>query len=241
MNIPLLIPTFNQLTYLRNLTNWFHYYYPQNDIFILDNFSSSPQLLEYYSQINGRENINVINFPYNNGAANLRWFINERIINHYKYFIISDPDIMPHPSSPMNFVDIFRYCIDILGYHHVGFCLKIDDLPAYIENKDKIIKTELPHWQNAISITYNEKSYKAYKAPIDTTFALYKSQNGWETPTRKEWWENSLRILDAFHLGWYVDFNNINEEIDYYFKTAKFQNSWDADALYNTYRPVKYK
>jgi hypothetical protein len=240
MNSPLLIPSFNQLTYLRNLINWFHYYYPKNDIFILDNFSSYPPLLEFYSHIQGKNNITVVSFPLNNGAANLRWLINEQILKRYEYFIISDPDIMPHPATPMNFLDIFRYCIDNLGYHHCGFCLKIDDLPGYLEERDMIIKHEAAFWLNTVDVPYEGISHRAYRASIDTTFALYKSNLGWETPMRNDWWENSLRIFEAFHLGWYVNPRNPNDEMDFYFRTAKFKTFGDPDALYNNYHPRKY-
>lgn len=240
MNIPLLIPCFNQLTYLRNLINWFRFY-SQSDIYILDNASSYPPLLQYFSCIHGQDNVQVVRFERNEGSDNLRNLIDGRISKAYEYYIISDPDVMPHPSVPVDFLDVFRHCIDNLGYHHVGFSLKIDDLPEYIENKALILNAEAPYWRKTITIRYGGRNYSAYEAPIDTTFALYKADEGWEKPLRPEW-HNSLRIFEAFHLPWYIDPQRINDEMDFYFKTARGPISMSGKAydLYANYRPSKY-
>jgi len=240
MNIPLLIPCFNQLTYLRNLINWFRFY-SRSDIYILDNASSYPHLLEYFEHIHGQDNIHVVRFKENEGAYNLRGLIDERIAKAHEYYIISDPDIMPHPSVPADFLNILIHCIDNLGYHHAGFCLKIDDLPEYIENKALILNNENLFWQDIVMVECNGRKYKAYKAPIDTTFALYRSDKGWEKPLRPEW-NNSLRIFDAFHLPWYIDPNNINDEMDFYFRTARGPISIYGKAydLFANYRPSQY-
>jgi hypothetical protein len=230
MNIPLLILSFNQLTYLRNLINWFRYYYPNNDIYIIDNASSYPPLLEYLSDIHGKDNSYVFNFKFNEGSINLKNVIDKRIATNYEYYIISDPDIMPHMSTPTNFLNVFRHCIDDLGYHHVGFCLKIDDIP---QNKVTTIEQSRPFWQEPIIVSYEGKNYTAYKAPIDTTFALYKSAEGWEYPMRNEWWNNSLRMFDAFHLPWYLNGNNINEEMVNYYNTAS------SSKCFNNYDPTQ--
>jgi hypothetical protein len=240
MNIPLLIPCFNQLTYLRNLINWFRFY-SKGDIYILDNASSSPPLLQYLSQVHGNDNIHVVRFQYNEGSDNLRSLIDQKISKAYKYYIISDPDIMPHPSVPMDFLDVFRHCIDNLGYHHAGFCLKIDDLPEHIENRTLILNAEGPYWKEPVTIIYAGRSYRSYKAPIDTTFALYRADKGWEKPIRPEW-NNSLRIFEAFHLPWYIDPHKINDEMDYYFRTARgpisiYGKTYD---LFANYRPSAY-
>jgi hypothetical protein len=132
--------------------------------------------------------------------------------------------------------------MDNFGYHHAGFCLKIDDLPDYIENKASILKNESHFWQDAVTITYDGRNYKAYKAPIDTTFALYRSDTGWKKPMPPEWWNNSLRIFEAFHLPWYLDPKAINDEMDFYFRTAKGPISIHGKIheLFTNYRPLKY-
>jgi len=147
---------------------------------------------------------------------------------------------MPYPSVPTNFLDIFRHCIDVLGYHHVGFCLKINDLPEYIENKEDIMKNESSFWKETVSVSFEGKDYKGYKSAIDTTFALYKSSQGWETPMCDEWWNNALRMFEAFHLAWYIDPRNVNEEMDFYFNTAKSPRYGKPMGVINTYRPYVY-
>jgi hypothetical protein len=39
-NVPLIIPVFNQVTYLRNLILWWRWYNPQSRIFVVDNGSN---------------------------------------------------------------------------------------------------------------------------------------------------------------------------------------------------------
>jgi GT2 family glycosyltransferase len=240
MDIPLIIPNFNQVTYLRNSINWFRFYYPKNAVWIIDNGSSYPKLWEFYASITPKDNIKIITFQHNLGKANLATIIRDRIIKEYEYFIVSDPDIMPYPSTPKNFLNIFRHCIDTYGYNRVGFCLKINDLPLYVQEREEIIKHESRFWQNPQKIIYEEQSYIGYKAPIDTTFALYRSDMLYSDDAQ-ELWENSLRILEAFHLGWYLDPQDINEEMDYYFKTSHFDTLMDKRTLYNSYRPKRYK
>jgi hypothetical protein len=194
--------------------------------------------LDFYSKITPKDNIKIITFQYNLGKANLSTVVTSRIIKEYEYFIVSDPDIMPYPSTPSNFLDIFRYCIDRYGYHRVGFCLRIIDIPSYVEEREEIMNHESQFWQNPREIIYDGKMYTGYKAPIDTTFALYRSKT-FLPGNDQDLWENSLRILEAFHLGWYIDPLNINEEMDYYFKTSHFRTLDDKRTLYNSYRPNK--
>ena len=101
---PLIIPNFNQLTYLKNLINWWRWY--SNDpIYIIDNGSYYPPLIEYYKTCDAK----VINYKENSAHKNLMDFCSDL---KSEYYCISDPDIMPHPGTPFDFLEIYKYCLD---------------------------------------------------------------------------------------------------------------------------------
>ena len=266
MNVPLLIPSFNQLTFLRNLVNWYQYYRPGDDIWILDQASDHAPLLEWYDTVHGKHGVHVVRFKENRAKLNLKTFIGEHKAE-YPYYIISDPDIMPHPAVPRTFVDAFRHLIDEKGFHHVGFCLRISDLPVWLPDstRDGIMKMESQywhsngwvtagHWCNPVAVSWEGRDYTGYRTPIDTTFAMYRSSEGWESPMRDEWWNNALRVFDAFHLGWYMDPNDCGAEMDHYYRSCKRRtekgivtettvepDSAGVDILLNTHRPARYQ
>lgn len=234
-NIPLIIPNFNQITYLQNLINWWRWYNPENEIIIIDNGSTSEDLKMFYSQL---RDIKVIFFPENNCALNLKTFLETA---GHEYYVISDPDIMPHPATPPNFLELMKYAVDNLGYHHAGFGLIINDIPAWIENKANIQYNESQLLTVPVNFEYNGISYSGFRAPIDTTFSLYKKSNGgWHAPMSGEAWSNSLRIFEAFHLGWYIHPEYVNPEMDNYFTTAKYKDYTAISAGKNNNRPNKY-
>lgn len=235
-NIPLIIPNFNQLTYLRNLINWWHWYNPEGRVFIVDNASTYPPLLSYYESLKS-DNVKVFSYTENNLGKNLISFIDNNIIDRFKYYVLSDPDIMPHPNTPPDFLEQWMKYIKN-GFHRVGFNLIIDDLPSYLYHKEWIRGDE-----NALlgSPILEVDGFKGYKAPIDTTFALYTTDNtGWYSPMNGVDWSNSLRLFNAFHLGWYIDGQRLNNEMEYYFNTARFRVQGQNSAGCNNYRPEKY-
>lgn len=245
-NIPLIIPVFNQLTYTRNLINWFRWYYPENKIYIIDNGSTYEPLIDYYKETGAYyynkmylDNINLLTSHDNNFIENLRGFLSENI---YDYYIISDPDIMPHPNTPPNFLEIFKDAIDNKGFHRAGFGLITDDLPEELNEREMIIGNESALLNQPIPFYFNEKRYDGFKAPLDTTFCLYKRDNGgWSSPMNGNDWGNCLRLFKAHHLGWYVNPNFVNEEMDYYFKSAKYRVPGEPSAGANNNRPEQYK
>lgn len=233
MNIPLIIPNFNQLTYLKNLINWWQWYYPDNFIYIVDNGSDYAPLLEYYKTIPAHVGF----FCENSCAKNLGLFIADAIKGKFDYYVISDPDIMPHPNTPPNFLEIWKRYID-QGYHRVGFNLITSDIPDWVHNKQTIINNEKDFTINPVVI---ELGFNGYRAPIDTTFAMYSTHNnGWASPMDGTDWGNSLRLFNAFHLGWYVDGDRLNPEMVNYYKTAAKHVPGEPSAGKNNYRPKQF-
>jgi hypothetical protein len=235
-NIPLIIPNFNQLTYLKNLINWWHWYNPGAIVFIIDNASTYKPLLDFYA-FSADSLVDVRRYQSNDMGSNLRSFIDNQIKDKFDYYVLSDPDIMPHPNTPYNFLEQWMGYIK-QGFHRVGFNLIIEDLPSWLYHKDWIIGDEKALL--GVPVLTNN-GFDGYRAPIDTTFALYTTKNsGWYSPMNGEDWSNSLRLFNAFHLGWYVDGENLNPEMDYYFKSARYRVPGQNNAGCNNYRPFKF-
>lgn len=242
-NIPLIIPVFNQLTYTKNLINWFMWYYPENPIYIVDNLSTYDPLLTYYAEpFSNNRNLKIWTYAENDCIKNLQTVIKGHINHNYEYYIISDPDIMPHPNTPPNFLEIFKDAIDNKGFHRAGFGLITDDLPEELNERKMIIGNEAALLNQPIPFFYKDKRYDGFKAPLDTTFCLYKRDNGgWSSPMNGNDWGNCLRLFKAFHFGWYLRPDFINEEMDYYFKSAKYRVPGEPSAGKNNNRPEQYK
>lgn len=235
-DIPLIIPNFQQLTYLRNLINWWKWYYPENPIGIVDNGSTYQPLLDYYPTLdNTKFWINL--YDENDFVGNLNHYLNEFI--NWEYAVISDPDIMPHPATPPNFLEIFKHAIDHYGFHHAGFDLITEDMPDWNPKQKWIQGDEAALKKKEVTIVYEEKWYLGNRAPLDTTFTLFKRDNGgWSAPMKPEYWDNSLRLFKAFHLPWYLKKENLNEEMKHYFATCLKRDDSLPSAGRNHFSPL---
>lgn len=237
--IPIIIPVFNQLTYLKNLINWWRWYYPENPIYIVDNGSTYPPLLEFYKNM-GDGNAVVFGFVENNFIENLKGILERSVHPKHDYYVISDPDIMPHPSTPGNFLEVLQNKIEELNLHRAGFNLIIQDLPLNLNERNMIIHNEHELINGKQILEHGP--WKGYKAPIDTTFCLYKTANGgWSAPMNGKDWGNCLRLFAAFHLGWHVDHDNLNPEMEFYFQNSKYRVPGEPSAGKNNNRPAKYQ
>ena len=242
-NIPIIIPNFNQVTYLLNMINWWLWYQPRSEVYVIDNGSNLhddlyQRIVELY-----HGQVNVIRRSENNCVENLRSILKENpLLNELEYYVISDPDIMPLPDTPPNFLEIFKHAIDKLGYHHAGFGLKTDDIPEWLEGRANMLHDEMSLLTKPVSINFEGRNYRGFKAPIDTTFALYKKSNGgWSNPQTSQAWDNSLRLFHAYHLPWYLHPDHLNEEMKNYFSTAKYRVPGVTSTGVNNYRPNQYK
>lgn len=198
--IPIIINNRNRLYYLKKLLNYLKSKDIKN-IIILDNQSTYVPLIDFYQNCDYK----IIRLQQNLGYLAL-WKIN--LFNKIKnnYYIYTDPDIVPISECPIYFIDYFK---EILlkqpKLDKVGFGLKIDDLPNNSLSK-KIYDNEKNFWVKKL-----DSKETIYKAPIDTTFALYKPNSF------GGYWLNSARTdfpYLARHLPWYDD-KDEKEEIFY--------------------------
>lgn len=246
-SIPLIIPVFNQLTFTRNLINQFRFYYPENPVFIIDNNSTYPPMVEFLKEFEEKNYMRIgnHNLPLiyrnaeNNFIPNLTAAIKDITEKWgFEYYVISDSDISIHPSTPSNFLDHFRALID-KGYHRAGFNLITDNLPAHLNKRSEILYNEGQF--RATEPVVNVKGFPGYRAPIDTTFCMYTTKNsGWHAPMDGKDWGNCVRLFEVFHLTWHLG-EEINEEMDFYFKNCKKHVAGAPSAGSNNNSPVQYK
>lgn len=210
-SIPVFIVNYNRLSYVQNFVEQLEKMGFTN-INIIDNCSTYPPLLEYYSRIPYR----VFHMDDNYGYM---VFWKQKMFEEYRnnFYIVSDPDLEFVPECPVNFLDTFLdKLVKYPFVRKVGFSLKIDDLPEN-EFTKKIVAWEKQYYRTRID------DEEMYCAGIDTTFAVYLPDS---LVTRQ-------KFLRAFrmdlpyqmrHLPWYKDEQNITDE-DLYYSEHK-TNGW---------------
>ncbi|MDR7372327.1 glycosyltransferase family A protein [Flavobacterium aquidurense] len=227
-SIPIIIISFNQLFYLKQLIDFLkkHNY---NNIVIVDNNSSYAPLLKYFDEIESTVTIHRLK---ENFGHLVFWKIKALYERYSKgYYVVTDADILPSDDCPADFLLKFKNILDNdFKFNKVGFSLKIDDIPDTNLNKDKIVKWESRFWE--------QKTKEGnYIAKIDTTFALYR-------PGYKYSVDNFMKAIrtkhpmEAIHGGWYINNKELNEEQDFYYKNSTLSSSWLSDSdgnLFNKY------
>lgn len=211
--IPIIINNCNRLNFLLQLINSLEtkgYY----NIFIIDNKSTYPPLLEYYKRCS------YPIFKLNKNVGHLAlWKTNiyKKFIRDY--YVYTDPDVVPISECPDDFLSFFMESLKKYKFaQKVGFSLKIDDLPDCFIRKHEVIK-----WES----TYFEKKIeeKLYLAQVDTTFALYRpwAYNGANCCHQTF---RTVYPYSARHMPWYIDSSNLSEEEQYYMDHAVTSTHW---------------
>lgn len=210
---PIIINNFNRLTFLQTLIKRLEECGYTN-IYIIDNASTYPPLLDFYETIPYK----VFRLKENIGYLSLwKTGICKKFRN--QYFVYTDSDVVPCDDCPNDFIEYFYQLMKKYPRaSKVGFALKIDDLPNTFKNKDKVLSWERKFWENTLEPNI-------YKAAIDTTFALYR-------PNIKggayfhDFMIRTAGKYQAKHLPWYNDDNNPTDEELYYISYAKTSTHW---------------
>lgn len=199
-DIPLIIPTFNNVTYTRNIVDFF---YKKNfsNIIILDNASSFEPMIDYLNVL--CKDLDVV-FQKNNYGPRQ---INDESI--YKllpeYFIVTDPDLGFNSKFPVEFINILVEISNAYSVFKVGSALNLDiqhpnilDNEYIIHNATQTIRSiEQSYYVNKVG---ENNKFSIWKAPIDTTFALYNKKY-----MTKNFFDG-LRLDGIFladHYGWF--------------------------------------
>ncbi|GGI58039.1 glycosyltransferase family 2 protein [Winogradskyella haliclonae] len=215
-SIPIIINNFNQLFYLKLLIESLQERGYSN-IVIIDNNSTYKPLLDYYNTI--ETEIKVHRLVSNSG--HLSFWKHKELVDKYTkgYYVLTDPDIVPLSECPDDFLKTMLKLLDkAYDRTKVGFSLKLDDIPIHNPQMEKIKNWEKQFWATKIHP-------QAYKAEIDTTFALYRPDYKYQRKNFTKAWRTDYP-LQAIHGGWYINPANLSEEQLYYQKTANASASW---------------
>jgi hypothetical protein len=211
--IPVIINNFNRLEYFSRLIQWLEDAGYKN-IYIIDNNSTYPPLLEYYKELP----YTIFKLDRNLGQFALwQTIIFSRFSNDY--YAYTDPDIIPSEDCPADALFYFKTLLEKYpSFKKAGFGLKIDDLPDHYNLKEQVIQWEHIFWNDPLEDN-------VYDALIDTTFALYRpgAKGGADGPAIR-----TAGKYTARHLPWYENSKNLSAETRYYLETATIASSWYA-------------
>ena len=211
--IPIIINNRNRLTTLRRLIGFLENAGYRN-IYILDNQSTWPPLLDYYKTLP----YEVIYLDRNLGYNALEKIPLYKTIRK-SYFVYTDSDVVPADGCPTDFLARFLAILQQReDVQKVGFSLKIDDLPAHFANRDKIIALESVYFQRPAG-------EGLYEAPIDTTFALHRPYALISTVGDYKMILTAAPY-EALHFSRYTNSAEPGEEEQYYIDHVEIGTQW---------------
>jgi hypothetical protein len=234
--LPVIIPTFNNLSYLTKMIIQLQDYEVEN-VIIIDNFSTLPGMSEVLDVL-GESYIVVKKFT-NDGPR--EFYTNKNLYDWLpEKFIVTDPDIGFNKNLPENFIDILSKVSDEFQMNRVGFALDIE-----MNDVESIIKT-IPFSNSGLSmyeweqqfyrqfIGYTETGDSIYRAPIDTTFCLVNKKYHIEHNDPMQISSICARIGDNFtaqHYGWYEKPPIDNREYEFYLSRVPPQWSFTSNVV----------
>jgi hypothetical protein len=166
---------------LRDLVEWLERMGFER-IHLLDNDSAYEPLLDYYRGIPH----DVIRLGRNVGKNALWTDRRFKPLIGRRRFVYTDPDVVPVAECPLDVIAKFDDLLD--RYKHVGkvgFGLCLDDLPEHYRFRSEVLEWESQFWDAGLEVEPG-----VFQAPIDTTFALYRS------------WSSRVPPIDALRTGW---------------------------------------
>ncbi len=216
--IPIIINNYNRLTTLKKLIEALTSRGYKN-IYIIDNKSTYPPLLEYYQQCP----FTIYKLKENLGFKALwKSELKKKFCNDY--YVYTDSDVVPADYCPDNFLAHFHRILKEKPFaRKIGLSLRIDNLPESYHNKEKVIEWESQFYKHPVS-------KELYRAPIDTTFALYRPYVGLSRSRFVEAYRTAYPY-QAEHLPWYVDTAHMPEEEKYYISHCTQKTEWSEIAL----------
>lgn len=219
-DIPIFINSRDRLSMLQQQIGWF-LQAGYHNIHILDNDSTYTPLKQYYTKLE-QHGIHVWHLNKNLGYKAL-WRSNIlEILQIRTPYVYTDSDIVPDENCPY---DVVLSMLKILRQHSylkkVGIALRSDDITYY--DKEYIQKKE--SGLKMIPVT------EGYFAAVDTTMALYRN---WRHYSLQESFRTGEH-MQARHLPWYSDYENLSEDEQYYMEHANQSSTlvqrWQKDTI----------
>jgi hypothetical protein len=215
--VPIFIIVRDRLEPLRLLLDWLDRA-GQHEVVLVDNASTYPPLVQALDASPHE----VIRLERNLGprAPWLSGLVADRALN--RPYVVTDPDVVPDRDCPLDAIGHFTELLERYpDTPKVGFGLRIDDLPDGFAHRRDVVEWESQWW-------VDELEPGVYRAPLDTTFSLYRAGRAWHEFT-------ALRTGPPYvarHLPWYSDTERPTAEESYYRDHLDpLVNSWDQTGL----------
>lgn len=193
------------------------------EVVLVDNASTYEPLLDFYSTTS-----HEVVYAGANLKHHAPWHLG--LIPKNERYIVTDPDVIPDPDIPHDWLEVMEDVLDLNPlYQKVGLSLRIDNLPDHYALREAVVKWESKWWFPKAKVG----KYSGFKAPIDTTFAMYREN----VPLIRDPCDMmpAFRLAppySALHLPWYADSENPTEEEIYYKEHADLSVShWLHDEV----------
>lgn len=218
IQIPIIINNYNRVTTLKRLIESLETRGYSN-IYIIDNNSDYPPLLEYYETCKYK----VFHLKKNLGFKALwKSKLNKELCKDY--FIYTDSDVVLHEDCPCDVIDVLWKKLKAKKFtRKIGLSICINDIPDSFAHKQKVLNMESAYYSQY------DKEENLYRAPVDTTFALYKPKMSLSRSRFVEVYRIGYPY-QLKHLPWYVDSSNLDEEETYYISSCKHATTWSSKA-----------
>lgn len=214
-DIPIIINNFNRLTTLLKLIDALSQRGYDN-IYIIDNNSTYPPLLEYYEKCPYK----IFRLNQNMGFKALwKSGLSKQFCNDY--YIYTDSDVVPVKECPANFIHTIFTLLKKYKYaYKIGLSLRIDNLPDHYLFKEKVINAEKKD-----NLVKNEDGL--FRRATDTTFAIYRPRVKLSRSRYAEAYRTTFPY-EIEHLPWYIDTKNPPEEEIYYIQHCSKPTTWSS-------------
>ncbi|BDC39916.1 tetratricopeptide repeat protein [Paraburkholderia terrae] len=222
-NVPVIIPTFNNVTHLRRIIPQLQDIGMRN-LIVVDNASSAPEMLACLDELQPK--ISVVRLDHNAGPRAIF-----QVPANYGHlpdiFCITDPDLQFNDDLPREFLFELIEATEHFRIGKAGFALDISQ-PELIKQgcfryngkEYTICEWESRFWQHQIGAT--AAGDPIFNAPIDTTFAVYNKR--YFNPKQHICGVRFAGRFTARHLPWYEDSGMSVEEETYYRQNQKWSN-----------------
>ena len=126
-------------------------------------------------------------------------------------YIVTDPDVVPSDICPRDWPGRLSLLLD--DHPEIvkaALGLRIDNLPDHYGRKEQVIKWEEQFWKEQIEAG-------VYSAPVDTTLAMYRERSTFVMQPGARMGHPYV----ADHLAWHENFDDLPQEIRYYYEHAE--------------------
>lgn len=159
--------------------------------------------------------------------------VRDNILDYFKLhpesnYVVTDPDILLD-NVEGDILDVYAYLLEEMpSIAVVGTMLRIDDIPDYFPLRKELLSGKKGmhkslHSRPVHTVVCNGYEVQYIKAPIDTTFAMYRAGTSWK---RLQGGIRTLAPYGARHLDWYVNPKAMPPDQQYYMNCASANNHW---------------